>query len=88
MPNKTQHWKRIKISNKKHKFDKDDCFVLTIPELDIIGYRNEKTINNKTLSKIKIFITINMEYIDMFYNYELSDDEFKAILKPYYEKTI
>jgi len=87
MPYKNEHWKRVKISNKKHKFDENDCFVLTIPEFKEIKTngvfkRNKKVINDNKLEEIKDFLSLNMKFIDDFYNDILYGDDFILSLIP------
>jgi len=62
-PNPTSHGKRIKISNVPNSFKLNDCFVLTIPDFNEIGYRDESVIDNKKLEKIIEFVKLNIKTI-------------------------
>ena len=78
------------FSNKVYEFARingdisgNDCFVITIPDLEEIdNSRNTRVIDSKKLKLIKDFITLNMNVIDDFYDDLLSDDEFILNLKP------
>jgi len=74
-PNPTYHWKRINVSNIPNKFDKNNCFTITIPEFRIIGDYNSKLITKKTLDDIKKFITLNMQVICDYSDEKISTDE-------------
>lgn len=80
-PNPTNHGKRIKISNKKHKFDKSDCFSISIPKLVIIAGEN-KLFNDKELENIYEFININLDVINELYKETIDCDKFIKKLKP------
>lgn len=80
-PNPGQHWKRIKICNKKNTFDPSDSFILTIPEFEIKGKRNEKVITNEILEKIKEFVKINYQVIYDYSDYKISTEDFIEKLK-------
>jgi len=75
-PNPHYRGKRIKVSNVRNKFGKDDCFTLTIPEFKVIGNVNSKLIDSDKLSKIKELITKNMKLIEDFSDELISTDEF------------
>lgn len=74
-PNPHYHGYRIKVSNIPNKFSREDCFTLTIPELNTIGKINNKLINKKKLEKIKEFVRINMKLIIDYSNEEIATDE-------------
>lgn len=74
-PNKTNHGKRVKISNKKHKFDHEDCFSVSIPDLQIVAGKNEN-FTRKEMIKINKFLFNNINEINDFYNDMISTDIF------------
>jgi len=76
-PKPPQHWYRIKISNKNSFFDKNDCFVLTIPDFDIIG---DNKIDNKKLKLIKEFIKLNLKSIMDYEDEKILTDEFEELI--------
>lgn len=50
--NKTNHGKRIKISNKRHCFDENDNFAISIPDYEIIAGIN-KIIKDDEMDNIR-----------------------------------
>jgi ribosome biogenesis protein Tsr3 len=80
-PNPLYHGKRIKVSNIPNKISKIDCFTITIPDLEIIGYVNSAFIDKKKLEKIKEFVKINMEVLSKYSDGEIFTDEMIALLK-------
>jgi len=80
-PPPTMHGHRIKISNIPNKFDGSDCFVMTIPEFDIIGNVNKSFIKTETIEKIKEFVLLNMDLIIDYSNYKTSTKELLDNLK-------
>jgi hypothetical protein len=75
--NKTTHSMRIKISNKKTSFDKNDNFSFSIPDYEVVaGIRNNKIINDKKIEKIKSFLIKIHPLIERFYKEEFDNVEF------------
>ena len=64
------HGARIKVSNNSKMNRCNDCFVITVPDMKIVGEINTKHINNKKLKKIKEFIELNETNIIDFCNAE------------------
>lgn len=64
-----KHGPRLKVSNMPNKADANDVFVITIPDLKIIGKVNHKFIKSKDLNKILEFVKLNMaEIIELYYD--------------------
>jgi len=80
-PNPSQHWKRIKVSNKANSFDGSDCFTLIIPEFKIIGNVNSKLINSDVLERIKLFVNKNLQTIIDYSEYKTSTSDLLDNLK-------
>lgn len=74
-PNPHSHGRRIKVSNVPNKFDKTNCFTLTLPEFLVIGKMNNKLITNDTLKEIKRFVELNMQVICDYSDEKISTDE-------------
>lgn len=74
-PNPGSHWRRIKVSNVQNKFDKNDCFTITIPEFKIIGEPNNNLITKSTLDDIIKFINLNMQLICDYSDEKISTDK-------------
>jgi hypothetical protein len=74
-PNPNSHWKRIKVSNVQNKFDKNDCFTITIPDFKVIGEPNSKLITKNILEDIIKFIQLNMQLILDYSDEKISTDE-------------
>jgi hypothetical protein len=77
-PNPTTHWRnwrRIKVSNIPNKFDKKNCFTITVPDFKIIGETNDKLITSKILTDIKKFIKLNMQLICDYSDEKISTDK-------------
>jgi len=62
---KTNHYHRVKISNKNNKFDVNDCFVITIPKFEIIG---DVDLDKRKLDIIKDFLSKNINEIEDYLN--------------------
>jgi len=62
-PNPHFHGRRIKVSNTPNKFDKNDCFTITIPDFEIIGTPNKKLITKNIMKDIIKFVKLNMQII-------------------------
>lgn len=76
-----QHGLRIKISNKKNKFDPNDCFIIQMPSLDYDPTKVAKWINKKTMDKIMDWIKLNQKTLVDYENEEIDDtDEFLSLL--------
>ena len=80
-PNPKYHGRRIKVSNNPSKFSKNNCFTITIPDLEIIGDVNNVLVDNKKLDQIKKFISINMDVIIKYSDEEILTDEMISLLK-------
>jgi len=80
-PNPHYHGKRVKISNTPSKFNKNNCFTITIPDLEIIGDVNKVLIDSKKLEKIKEFISVNMNVISKYLDEEILTDDMINSLK-------
>lgn len=80
-PNPKYHGRRIKVSNTPSKFNKNNCFTITIPDLEIIGDVNKVLVDNKKLEQIKKFISINMDVIIKYSDEEILTDEMISLLK-------
>ncbi|MCK9416619.1 hypothetical protein M0Q97_08190 [Candidatus Dojkabacteria bacterium] len=79
---KSQHGKRIKISNINSKTGSSlDCFTITIPDLNIIGRVNKKHITKAKLEKIFKFIELNMEIISDICEEKIDSVEFITRMK-------
>jgi hypothetical protein len=74
-PNPSNHGKRIKVSNKPNSFDPYDTFIITIPDLEIIGDFNKKFIKDYTLNKIYQFIKTNIQVITEYSDRKISTEE-------------
>ena len=74
-PNPHYHGRRVKVSNDIGKFNRSNCFTITLPDLNIIGDVNSNLIDNKKMEKIKKFISINMEVIIKYSDEEILTDE-------------
>jgi len=74
-PNPHYHGKRVKVSNDIGKFNRSNCFTITIPDLIVIGEVNSNLIDSKKLEKIKKFISINMDVIIKYSDEEILTDE-------------
>ena len=74
-PNPESHWKRIKVSNIQNKFDKYNCFTITIPDFRIIGETNNNLITKKVLEDIIDFVKLNMQIIIDYSDEKISTDE-------------
>lgn len=75
-----QHGLRIKVSNKKNKFDWNDHFVIQMPSLDYNPKRVANWITSKQIEAIKMWIKINQQLL---YDYEngLIDDTYEFLQK-------
>lgn len=62
-----RHGLRVKVSNKKGKFDDGDCFVIQMPSLDYDPTKVALWITTKHLRKIFEWIKLNQ---DLLYAYE------------------
>jgi hypothetical protein len=71
-PNPQTHGYRIKVSNIPNKISSESLFVITIPELEIIGNVNKKFITKSKIEKIKEFIIKNMQVIMDYSDYKIS----------------
>jgi hypothetical protein len=76
-----QHGHRIKVSNIPNKMDVNNCFVITIPDFEIIGDFNKRLINKKTLNQIFQFIKLNIDVIIAYSNEEIDGNDFMNLLK-------
>ena len=85
--NKTSHHKRIKISNKRHKFDERDCFSLSIPKFEIVAGSN-KILNEDELLNVISFIQLNIETIDSYYDGILDNYGLYEVLIPFKPSSI
>lgn len=66
------HGNRIKVSNLPNRFDGHDCFTLTIPDFKVIGKVNRSLITTKVMDKIQEFVTLNLQIILQYSNYQIS----------------
>lgn len=80
-PNPGQHWRRIKVCNKKNTFDFSDNFTLTIPDFKIIGEVNTKLITTEILEKIKEFVNLNYKIICDYSDYKILTSDFIENIK-------
>lgn len=71
---------RIKVSNTLD-YSGNNCFTITIPELNILGEVNKEMITMEKLTQIKDFVKLNMETIIDYSNFKLSTADFLAKLK-------
>ena len=81
-PNPNSHGKRIKVSNVPNKISSSDCYTVTIPKLEVIGYVNDKFIDSIKIESIKEFIVKNQKLIEDYSDYKLSTKEFLDSLVP------
>lgn len=79
-PNPPQHGPRIKISNNSSFFNPHDNFTLTIPDFEIVGIINTKTIDNKKLEQIKDFVKLNIVAIVDYESGIIPTDEFESMI--------
>lgn len=77
-PNPKSHGKRVKVSN----ISASDCFTITLPKFEIIGNINNKLIDTIKMDKIKEFLSINMDIIEKYSDYEISTKQLLDGLKP------
>lgn len=70
-----QHGPRIKVSFLKNRMS-ERTYVITLPNLDVIGLRNE-FVTNREISEIKEWATENMDMLMRYWNNRISYDEFK-----------
>ena len=82
-----QYGNRIKVSNipGKGPGSSKDCFTITIPKLEVIGYVNKKHITSKKLNTIFGFIKLNMDLIIAYCQEEISGMEFSKNVEKYRE---
>lgn len=81
-PNPKSHGKRVKVSNIPNKISSSDCFTITLPKFEIIGDVNSNLIDSVKMSKIKEFLTINLELIEKYSDYQISTKQLLDGLKP------
>ena len=74
-PNPHYHGRRVKVSNDIGKFNRSNCFTITLPDMNIIGDVNSNLIDSKKMEKIKKFISINMDVIIKYSDEEILTDE-------------
>lgn len=74
--NPTSHGKRIKVSNSKHKWLKNDNFTYIIPDYIVKAGKQKKEIKEKDLAKLRFFLEQNTELIDKLYNDDMDFDDF------------
>jgi len=55
-----RHAMRVKVSNVPNKMA-DDTFIITIPDLDVIGKIDKSFISGKTLNDIKSWLKLNIQ---------------------------
>ena len=78
-----QHGLRIKVSNKKNKFDIKDHFVIKMPSLDFDPSRVAKWITGKHLRAIKRWIVLNQQLLIDYENGSIDDThEFLKKISP------
>lgn len=53
----------IHVSNLANKFSFNDCFLITIPDMKIVGERNKELITDQVLEDIFKWIDLNIEPI-------------------------
>ena len=80
-PSPMAHGHRIKISNTPNTFEGSNCFVMTIPDYEIIGKINGKFITSDKIEKIKEFVKKNIEIILKYSNYQMSTKDLLDNLK-------
>lgn len=80
-PHPKQHGMRIKVSNIPNSFDPSDCFVITIPDFQIIGNINTKLITSEKLQQIKEFITLNIDVISDYSNSKIGTEDLLEKIK-------
>lgn len=74
-----RHGHRIKVSNTKGRYNKNDTFSIRLHDLTIDG---SHTIDIKSLNKIKEFIIINKIIIEDFSNNKITFYDFIKKIKP------
>jgi len=66
-----RHGPRVKVSNNRTKWDPNDNFVITVPELRVKG---NPTFNDSELEDIKDWIQLNQKLILQYWSKEINDD--------------
>ena len=74
-PAPERHGNRIKVSNVPDKFERNDCFVITIPDLKTKGRINAKFITADKLKQIKKWIVKNEDVILKYSDLEIGTEE-------------
>ena len=80
--NPETHGERIKVSNIANKFDNNNCFVITIPKLEIKGAVNESLITTKVMNKLFEFIRLNSSLITIYLDGGISTVDFRKSIIP------
>ena len=68
-----RHGLRVKVSNVKNKFDKNNNFVIQMPSLDYDPKQVAAWINNSIMNKILAWIKINQPHLNDYENGVLDD---------------
>lgn len=80
-PNPLSHGYRIKVSNVPNSFAGKNNFVITIPDLKVIGKIDTTFITSDVLNKIKEFVNLNKDIIIKYSNHLISTRELLDSLK-------
>ena len=73
--------KRIHVSNVPSKSYAGDTFIITIPDLEIIGDVNRSFIDGQKLEQIRAWVVLNQKAIEDYEEGNLLTDEFIFQLK-------
>jgi hypothetical protein len=68
----SKHGPRIKVSNRHDRWDPSSNFVITVPELRVVG---TATFSSDQLEDIKDWIRLNKDLIVKYWNKEIDDQE-------------
>lgn len=72
---------RIRVNNRPNCYDGEDCFIITIPDYQVVGFVNEGLITAEVMAKIKAWCQKNEEVIIRYSAYQMSTAELLERLK-------
>jgi hypothetical protein len=80
-PPDPRHGHRVKVSNIPNTFNKNDCFIIKLSNLEEMYMKKKSFIDSKLLNKIKEFVQLYRDDFIDYANFEITQDELVEYIK-------